>query len=180
MIKRRTLALLTGCAAVLALLGASGMGSSAQTLIAPPAHVQPTDATDKAEPLPLLVPYRGLMVGMIDWSSYGIFQLATNGKPLTDSDWNAAGLAAVNLIAISSLLTTPNSNADDHRRLADPAWLGLAADFQNASVMVAMSVEGRNRSDFSRTADLLADTCQACHDKFRVLPPKDTSQFAKR
>lgn len=162
-----------------ALLAACDRSPSAQT----PNHLQTavgvTNVVEIGDPLPLFVPYRGLMVGIIDWSSFGVFHLATNDKPLTDSDWTAAGLAAVNLIAVSVLLTTPNSSADDQRRLADTAWTENVADFQNASVLVAAAVDKRNRADFNRAADMLATTCQSCHDMFRP-PPPDTSRFAVR
>jgi len=180
MIKSRSLATLACTMASFLLLAACDRSPAAQTLPANPVAVVQLTASDAEGPLPLLVPYRGLMVGIIDWSSYGIFHLATSDQPLSESDWTGAGLAAVNLIAISSLLAMPNSNVDDHRRLADPAWLGMAADLQNASVFVAMAVEAHDRADFSRAADMLADTCQSCHDRFRVLPSNGTSRFAVR
>jgi hypothetical protein len=131
-------------------------------------------------PLPLLVPYRGLMVGVIDWSAYGIFKLSTTDRPMDDDDWSAAGMAAVNIIATSTLLSMEGSGAEDKRRHSNPAWIGMAGDLQNASVLVAMAVQQRNRAEFVRMANLLADTCQTCHDRFRVLPLPDTSRFAVR
>lgn len=128
--------------------------------------------------LPLLVPYAGLMVGIVDWSSYGIFYLATHDAPMNEDDWTAAGLAAVNLIATSTLLSVPGSGHSDRARVEDPDWLVRVADFQNASVTVLAAVQGRDRPAFDRAADLLAETCQSCHSQFKVMLPKDTSQFA--
>lgn len=181
MITRRIFSSLAMVAAGITLLAACDRSPSAQTPSQSQTATGVAIAVETGDQLPLFVPYRGLMVGIIDWSSFGVFHLATNDKPLTDSDWTAAGLAAVNLIAVSVLLTTPNSNADDQRRLADPAWTESVADFQNASVLVAAAVDKRNRSDFNRTADMLATTCQTCHDMFRIMPPDDaTSRFAAR
>lgn len=179
MIKHPTLATL-GSIAGLYLCMLQDTGVSAQTPPSSPAPLFQSENAQGEEQLPLHVPYRGLMVALIDWSAYGIFSLASKDGPISDEDWTAAGLAAVNLIAAATLLTMRNSNDDDLRRLADPAWLGMAADLQNASVFVAIAVETRDRSDFRRTADMLAKTCQSCHDKFRALPPKDTSRFAVR
>lgn len=155
-------------------------GPGAEMAIAQPAIAQSSDIQEAEPALPLLVPYRGLMAGIIDWASYGIFTLAAQDAPLSEADWTSAGFAAVNIVATSSLLTMRNSNEDDHRRLADPAWLGMAADLQNASLFVAMAVDARSRVELRRTADMLARTCQSCHDRFRSLPPKDTSRFVKR
>ncbi len=180
MITRRIFSSLAVAVAGITLLAACDRSPSAQM----PNHLQTAagvaNAVETGDPLPLFVPYRGLMVGIIDWSSFGVFHLATNDKPLTDSDWTAAGLAAINLIAVSVLLTIPNSNTDDQRRLADPAWTERVADFQSASVLVATAIDKRNRADFNRTADMLATTCRSCHDIFRVLPPDNTSRFAVR
>lgn len=180
MIKRRIFSSLAAALAGITLFIACDRSASAQT----PAHLPPAssviDAAAPPEPLPLFVPYRGLMVSIIDWCSFGVFHLATTDEVLTDSDWTAAGLAAVNLIAVSVLLTTPNGNADDQRRLADPAWMERAADFQAASILVTAAIESRSRADFERTADMLATTCQSCHDMFRVLPRDDATQFAIR
>lgn len=137
-------------------------------------------ATTQEEPLPLLVPYRGLMVGMIDWSAYGIFSLSTSDAAMDEDAWTAAGMAAVNIIAATSLLSMQSANADDKRRASDTTWRGMVTDMQNASLLIAMSVQQRDRAEFTRTANLLANTCQTCHDKFRVLPRPDTSQFAER
>lgn len=173
-----------GYAGIIAGLGAllltAGCDRSptAQPLTQAPKPPSVEDVAD--DPFPLLVPYRGLMIGLIDWSAYGIFKLSVTNSPMDDDDWSAAGMAAVNIIATSTLLSMEGSGADDKRRLSDPAWRGMVGDLQNASLFVAMAVQQRNRADFVRRANLLADTCQACHDKFRVLPRPDTSRFAVR
>lgn len=130
--------------------------------------------------LPLLVPYAGLMVGIVDWSSYGVFYLATQDTVLNEDDWTAVGLAAVNLIATSTLLSMPGSGPDDRQRVEHPDWLRRVSDFQNANLLVLAAVQRRDRPAFDRAADLLAETCQSCHRQFKVMPAKDTSRFAVR
>lgn len=163
------------CAALL--LGGCDRSPSAQTS-SQRDHWTSIAATQ--EPLPLLVPYRGLMVGMIDWSAYGIFSLSTSDAAMDEDAWTAAGMAAVNIIAATSLLSMESANADDKRRSSDAGWRGMVTDMQNASLLIAMAVQQRDRAEFTRTANVLANTCQACHDEFRVLPRPDTSQFAER
>lgn len=133
---------------------------------------------EQRDPLPLLVPYRGLMAGIIDWSAYGIFTVAASEKQLDDSDWTAAGMAAVNIIAASTLLTLPRSELEDAERFADPQWRGMVEEMRNASVFVALAVQRKDRPGFTTMADLLADSCQACHDRFRTLPRQSSRDFA--
>lgn len=130
--------------------------------------------------IPLLVPYQGLMAGIADGSARQIFHHAAAAAPLDDEDWTAAGLAAVNIIAATTLLSMKGSGPQDARRHADPEWRGLVEDLQNASVFVALAVQQRDRQALNHMSDLLAKSCQSCHDKFRVPPSPDTSRFALR
>lgn len=135
-----------------------------------------TNASEK--PLPLLVPYLGLMTGIIDWSAYGIADLAGQGGPETESDWEAAGMAAVNLVAVSTLLSMEGTGPGDLRRYAHPEWKGLVSDFQNASLLVALAVQHRDTAAYLQFADTLTDTCEACHRRFKTSPPAPTTEFA--
>lgn len=130
--------------------------------------------------LPLLVPYGGLMLGIIDWSAYGIFSLATQDSVMTDDDWVAAGLSAISLVATSTLLSMEGSGAGDRARYEDPDWMAHVADFQNASVLVASATQGRDRRAFNTAANLLADTCQSCHQRFKDGPAREPTEFASR
>lgn len=134
---------------------------------------------DPGDPLPLLVPYRGLMAGIIDWSAYGVFKIADSKEQLDDSDWTAAGMAAVNIIAASTLLTLPGSGKDDANRLAAPEWRDMVEEMQNASVFVALAVQGKDKPRLVAMADLLVDSCNACHERFRELPYERSRDFAR-
>lgn len=138
-------------------------------------------SSGEAVPLPLLVPVRGIMAGVIDFSAYGVFQAATSSKLLTEEQWSSAGLAAVNLIAASTLITLPSSQPQDAEWIADPEWLRKAADMQNASVLVGVAINRQDGPGLLKTANLLADSCQSCHDRFKPdLPKTDLSQFASK
>ncbi|MEQ1783882.1 MAG: hypothetical protein ABMA14_21195 [Hyphomonadaceae bacterium] len=134
---------------------------------------------DRGNPLPLLVPYRGLMIGIIDWSAYGVFTIADSKEQLSDGDWTAAGMAAVNIIAASTLLTLPGSGREDAIRLAEPEWRDMVEAMQNASVSVALAVQGQDKPRLAATAGLLADSCNTCHERFRELPYERSRDFAR-
>jgi hypothetical protein len=134
---------------------------------------------DHGDPLPLLVPYRGLMAGIIDWSAYGVFTIADSKEQLSDSDWAAAGMAAVNIIAASTLLTLPGSGRDDASRLADEEWRDMVEEMQNASVFVALAVQGQDKPRLVAMAGLLADSCNTCHERFREPPTARGRDFAR-
>lgn len=130
------------------------------------------------KPLPLLVPYVGLMTGIIGWSAYGITDLADQGGPRTGDDWDAAGMAAVNLVAMSTLLSMEGSGAGDFHRYSHPEWKGFVSDFQNASLLVALAVHDRDTAAYLHFSDVLTDTCQACHSRFKTAPPDATTELA--
>lgn len=134
---------------------------------------------DTGGPLPLREPIEGVMVGVIDFSSHGIFSLATSKSGLTDQDWFAAGLAALNLIGSSTLITVPGTGDNDAVWAADPKWRTYAAAMQAASVDAGVAVRNRDRVALLLAADRLAEACQACHDAFRPdLPKVEGTQLA--
>ncbi|MFT3723290.1 MAG: hypothetical protein QM773_06850 [Hyphomonadaceae bacterium] len=134
---------------------------------------QAIPASTKSEdgPLPLLAPYRALMTGLTGWAAYGLFKMNSNEEPLSDKDWSDAGMAAVNLTAIATLLSLEGSGKNDKRRHDDPEWKGMAADMQNASVLVASAVLKKDRDEFKGALGLLGNTCQTCHARFMKMPP---------
>lgn len=118
------------------------------------------------------MPIHGVMIGVIDFSSFGVFLSATTERPLSEKEWNAAGLAALNLIGASTLITIAGTGPNDAKWTADPAWRQSASNMQAASVAAAIAVRSRNRDALTSAANTLADACQACHAKFRGdLPP---------
>lgn len=169
--------------ALLAAIGLSGCGLDLAP--APPRAEADLSAlavsfVDNTGPLPLLAPYAGVMVGIIDGSASAISTLVRIDRPLTDTEWTGAGLAGVNIISASTLLTLPASGPDDARRLADPRWRDSAQDMQSASVLVLAAVQARNTQRLRLAADRLKDTCQACHHVFKQGSRVDGRDFASR
>lgn len=131
-------------------------------------------------PLPMRVPIKGVMAGIVDFSAHGIFTTATSEMPLTDSDWLAAGLASINLIGSATLITSPGAGPHDEAWVADPEWRKWAAAYQDASLDTAVAIRSRNRAAFLTAANDLANACQSCHDRFRITDPRTHGQFAEQ
>ena len=145
-----------------------------------PAHARLAQQADAqpAAPLPMRIPIKGVMAGVIDFSAHGVFTTATSEGPLTQDDWVAAGLASVNLIGAATLITSPGAGQKDNAWVADPEWQRLAAAYQDASIRSAAAIRDRDRAEFLRAANVLADTCQTCHDRFRITGQRSPTEFA--
>lgn len=167
--------ILSACLALLVAVSMASMRPDASHLSQPEAAHLVMKPLEK--PLPLLVPYLGLMTGIIGWSAYGIADLAKQGGPRTERDWDAAGMAAVNLVATSTLLSMEGPGTGDIHRYSHPEWKSFVSDFQNASLLVALAVHTRDAADYLQFADLLADTCEACHRRFKTAPPDATTEL---
>ncbi len=126
--------------------------------------------SDPVSPLPLRVPIRAVMAGIIDFSSHGVFITATAEGPLSDTDWLAAGLAALNLISAATLITTPAAGPRDSAWVKDPDWRRFALDMQVSSINAGIAVRQKSRPALLASAERLAQSCQSCHDQFRHDP----------
>ena len=129
--------------------------------------------------LPLRVPIRGVMAGIIDFSAHGVFESATSEIPLSENDWLAAGLASINLISSSSLITSPGTGPHDAEWVSDPEWRRFAQTMQSASISAGLAITKRDRPALLSSANRLADACQSCHQRFRPEAPMTNSQFAE-
>lgn len=159
---------------------ASPQAEPADVLLTTPKESVASRSSD--DPLPLLAPYRALMTGLTGWAAYGLFKLNASEEPFSDKDWSDAGMAAVNLTAIATLLSMEGSGKNDKRRHDDPEWKGMAADMQNAGVVVAAAVLKRDREAFKESLGVLGKTCQTCHTRFMKLPsvnPPAASDMAR-
>lgn len=146
------------------------------------AAVAPVGASTKdSDALPLRVPIRGVMAGIVDFSAHGVFKTATTEDELSESDWIAAGYAAINLISASTLITTPGTGPQDKSWVDDPSWRLFATDLQAASIEAGIAISRRDREKFLAAADEIADACASCHSRFRdkASPPAGT-RFAGR
>ena len=147
----------------------------------PPRQIAALRIADQGNPpLPLRVPIKGVMAGIIDFSAHGIFTTATSETPLTDSDWLAAGLASINLISSATLITSAGAGPDDEAWVANPEWRHWAAAYQEASVDAAVAIRRKDRAAFLSAANDLANTCQSCHDRFRITDQRSRGQYAEQ
>ncbi|HVY87968.1 MAG TPA: hypothetical protein VG942_03820 [Hyphomonadaceae bacterium] len=136
--------------------------------------------SEATAPLPLRVPIRGVMIGIVDFSSYGLFKVATEKAPLTDSDWTAAGYAAVNLISAASTITLPGTGPDDASWTNDPRWRSIATSLQAASIDAGIAIRNKDRGKLLQAANAVASSCAACHTLFRPGDSKPAGrQFAQ-
>jgi hypothetical protein len=140
---------------------------------AAPTQAERTDGSVVAGdrvPLPLLVPVKDLMGGAIAFSAHVVEAIESSDAPLTRSDWGAARLAASDLVASATLLTTPTSagNLLDALRKRDDAWRTLAKSMQDAGLAALAAADGRDRSALATAGKSLTEACQACHAHFNV------------
>jgi hypothetical protein len=124
-----------------------------------------------ASPLPLRIPIKGVMAGIVDFSAYGIFETATSEMPLTDDDWIAAGLASINLMGATTLVTSPGTGPQDAEWVAQPEWRRWASEMQYASVDAGIAIRQKSRPSYLAAANRLADACRSCHDQYRPEAP---------
>jgi hypothetical protein len=111
------------------------------------------------------------MAGIIDFSAYGIFETATSEAPLSDDDWLAAGLASINLIGSTTLITSAGTGSQDAEWVANPDWRHWATEMQSASVDAGIAIRQKNGGAYLAAANRLADACSSCHQQFRPEAP---------
>ncbi|MBI1362285.1 MAG: hypothetical protein GC155_18575 [Alphaproteobacteria bacterium] len=121
--------------------------------------------------LPLHVPIRAVMAGIIDFSAFGVEKAAHATEPLNDKDWLSVGLAALNLVGASTLITLPGTGPNDATWVADPEWTKWAADMQTSATNVAIAVRRQDRAALNLAAADLGAACQSCHSQFRDASP---------
>lgn len=122
------------------------------------------------EPLPLLVSVKDLMGGAIAFSAHVVEAIDATEAPLTRGDWGAARLAASDLVASATLLTTPTSNGNflDAFRKRDGEWRILAKSMQNAGLEIVAAADARDRPALTAARKSVGEACQACHAHFGV------------
>lgn len=172
---------LTGLATtlILAALLSAGCAATSVHTVSAGADTALQSPGDAPLPLPLGMSIKGVMIGVIEFSSYGVFRSATSTKALTEQEWTAAGLASLNLIGSSSLITIAGTGPEDDAWVRDPRWRASAIDFRRASMDAGIAVRNRNADDLLLAANRIASACQSCHDNFRPqLPKVDVTQFA--
>jgi hypothetical protein len=154
-------------------------GACATSSTRTPVPLERSATAGAGSPLPLRMPIAGVMLGVIDFSSHGLFKIATSEGVPSSQDWYAAGLASLNLIGSSTLITLPGTGNNDDIWVDDPRWRTFATTMQAASVDAGIATRNRDQVALLLAADRLAKACQSCHDVFRPeLPKVAVTQFA--
>lgn len=172
-----------GLCAVIAIAGCvsfPGQPTSRDKAFQAPPGFHQIGLRDIPPPMPLRVPIKGVMAGVIDFSAHGVFVTATSEEPLKKEDWLAAGLASINLIGASSLITLPGTGPHDADWVAEPSYRHWAEAMQAASTSAGAATARKDRIGLLDAANRLATVCQSCHDMFRPDIPSAASQFAAR
>ncbi|MDP3739225.1 MAG: hypothetical protein Q8R02_17680 [Hyphomonadaceae bacterium] len=122
------------------------------------------------QPLPLLVSVKDLMGGAIAFSAHVVETIDAIDAPLARGDWGAARLAASDLIASATLLTTPTTNGNvlDAFRKRDGEWRVLTKSMQDAGLDIVAAADARDRPALTAARRSLGEACQACHVHFGV------------
>jgi hypothetical protein len=145
---------------------------------APRPNAQLIALRDAPPPLPLRVPIKGVMAGVVDFSAHGVFTTATSDTPLTENDWLAAGLTATNLIGSATLITLPGTGPHDAEWVSDPAYRRWAAAMQSASISAGAATLRKDQAGLLAAANQIAIACQSCHAVYRLDIPSAASQLA--
>jgi hypothetical protein len=145
---------------------------------APPPNLRLIALLDAPPPLPLRVPIKGVMAGVVDFSAHGVFTSATSEMPLTEADWLAAELASINLIGSATLITLPGAGPHDAEWVSNPDYRHWAEAMQSASISAGAATVRKDRVGFLAAANRIAIACQSCHSMYRPDIPSAASQFA--
>jgi len=118
------------------------------------------------------------MAGIVDFSAHGVLSTATSKDELTENDWTAASLAAINLIGSATLITSAGTGPKDRAWVANPEWRKWAELLQRSSNEAGLAIQRKDRPALLDASYRLATSCQSCHAAFRIEPPSLNKEFA--
>jgi hypothetical protein len=156
--------LISSLAAIPALLLIAGCNQQTATNAAP--------ATPAASTLRLPFPIRDFMRASVEIPSDGLWA-AQGASMLSDDEWLLADQDSVDLAAAATFMNVPGTGKDDEKWVTNADWQMWAADVQKTALQIRDAVKAKDLMKLSDGADHLAETCQACHDKYRPETPSD-------
>ncbi len=138
----------------------------------------PVAQQEVVEPLSLAVPINAVMVALVDFAADGVWRPAASEMGLSDEQWLLAEQDAINLIASTTLITTPGTGANDAQWVKDPDWRRWATEMRTVSLEAKAAVDSRDQERLGLVGDRLVELCQACHQKFKPgLPSMGITRF---
>jgi cytochrome c' len=145
--------------------------SATATNPAPPAQAAAAPA-GSAPALRLPFPIRDFMRASVEIPADGIWA-AQGASMLSDDEWLLADQDSADLAAAATFMNVPGTGKDDEKWVANDDWKMWAADVQKTALQIRDAVKAKDLMKLSDGADHLAETCQACHDKYRPEAPSD-------
>ena len=118
------------------------------------------------------VPLRDVMRASVEIPADGLWA-AQGATMLSDEDWLLADQDSADLAAATILMTIPGTGKDDEKWVANADWKAWVADVQKTALQIREAVKAKDQMKLSDGADHMAETCQACHDKYRPETPSD-------
>ncbi len=108
------------------------------------------------------------MKGVVEPASNTLFGVGGDVDPangpdaakVPDARWQEGLKAAQALTLVAADLNGP-------QRRAEPEWTAAAADFAKLSTAAEKAAHAKDGAAFSTAANALADTCTACHTKYK-------------
>lgn len=145
----------------------------------PPVAAGEAPAADEqaaTDPIPLQVPINSVMAGIVNRSSFVVFQAATAGEALSEPEWLGVGAAAIDLVGAATLTTIPGTGENDAAWVAEPDWIRFSEDMRDASMAVGRAASQQDASQLSEASARLAQSCQSCHIVFSPRLVTSTTQ----
>ena len=129
-------------------------------------------------PLSMPLPINAVMVALVDFAADGVWRPAALETGLTQDQWLLAEQDAINLIASTTLITTPGTGEHDADWVKDPDWRRWATEMQVVALEAKAAVDQQNQERLRLVGDRLVELCQACHQKFKPgLPSMGITRF---
>jgi hypothetical protein len=147
-------------------------GCNPQTASSTAAAPAQAAAAPAASALHLPFPIRDYMRASVEIPSDGLWA-AQAASMLSDDEWLLADQDSADLAAAATFMNVPGNGKDDEKWVANADWQMWAADVQKTALQIRDAVKAKDQMKLSDGADHLAETCQACHDKYRPETPSD-------
>ena len=123
--------------------------------------------TRAAESYELPVSINEVMVALINDAADPIWVAAWK-SPETDAQWRMLEHRATQLQLGGTLIAYPGTGGLDHKWTAKPTWRQWANQLSDASSEALTAIKARNIEGISTAGDRIVETCEGCHQAFKM------------